>query len=124
MAKQITGLIDDFDMQSEIDNKRFNHQKQSIGDSVAVLPRFGRIPDLPTMPMVPQRQRVQNPGSMGLYMGLAQAGMSAASTFAQFSPKGPKLDPKDIPGGGNSNFDSWYEQVINEPYDPLNGSQF
>ena len=41
---------------------------------------------------MPQMQQVQNPGSMGLYMGLAQAGMSAVSTFAQFSPKGP--DPQ------------------------------
>ena len=88
-ALQVTGLIDDFDMQSEIDNKQFAHQKYSIGQRAAVLPRFGRIPSVPTMP---QMQQVQNPGSMGLYMGLAQAGMSAASTFAQFSPKGPKLD--------------------------------
>ncbi len=88
-AREVTGIIDDFDMQSEMDNKRFSHQKRSIGDSVAVLPRFGRIPSMPTMP---QMQQVQNPGSMGLYMGLAQAGMSAASTFAQFSPQGPKLD--------------------------------
>ena len=24
----------------------------------------------------------------------------------------------------SSNFDEWYEQVINEPYDPLNGSKY
>jgi len=96
-ALQVTGLIDDFDMQSEMDNKQFAHQKYSIGQRAAVLPRFGRIPSAPTMP---QMQKVQNPGSMGLYMGIAQAGMSAVSTFAQFSPKGPKLDPKDIQGGG------------------------
>ena len=95
-ALQVTGLIDDFDMQSEIDNKQFAHQKYSIGQRAAVLPRFGRIPSVPTMP---QMQQVQNPGSMGLYMGLAQAGMSAASTFAQFSPQGPKLD---FPSGGGA----------------------
>ena len=75
-------------MQSEIDNRRFSHEKRSIGDRVAVLPRFGRIPTRPTDPM---RQQIQNPGNMGLYMGLAQAGMSAASAFQQFSPQGPKL---------------------------------
>ena len=90
-AQQVTGMIDDFDMQSEIDNKRFAHEKYSIGQRAAVLPRFGRLPDAPTMPMMPTRQKVQNPGNMGLYMGLAQAGMSAASAFAQFSPQGPKL---------------------------------
>ena len=95
-ARQVTGMIDDFDMQSEIDNKRFAHEKYSIGQRAAVLPRFGRVPGLPTMP---QMQQVQNPGNMGLYMGLAQAGMSAIGTFAQFSPQGPKLDPKDIEGG-------------------------
>ena len=83
-ARQVTGIIDDFDMQSKMDNKRFSHQKRSIGDTVAVLPRFGRIPSMPTMP---QMQQVPNPGSMGLYMGLAQAGMSAFSTYKQFSPQ-------------------------------------
>ena len=24
----------------------------------------------------------------------------------------------------SSKFDEWYEQVINEPYDPLNGSKY
>jgi hypothetical protein len=42
---------------------------------------------------------------MGLYMGLAQAGMSAASTFAQFSPeKGAELNFSSGGGGGASNF--------------------
>ena len=40
-ARQVTGMIDDFDMQSEIDNKRFAHEKYSIGQRAAVLPRFG-----------------------------------------------------------------------------------
>ena len=115
-ALQVTGLIDDFDMQSEIDNKQFAHQKYSIGQRAAVLPRFGRVPSRPTMP---QMQQIQNPGSMGLYMGLAQAGMSAASTFAQFSPKGPDLKFGEQPG-----FDSYLDKLMAEPYNPLGGSQF
>ena len=98
-----------------IDNKQFAHQKYSIGQRAAVLPRFGRIPSKPTMP---QMQQIQNPGSMGLYMGLAQAGMSAASTFAQFSPKGP-----DLKFGEQEGFDSYLDKLMAEPYNPLGGSQ-
>jgi hypothetical protein len=29
--------------------------------------------------------------------------------------------PKNV---DTSEFDKWYEQVINEPYDPLNGSKY
>ena len=113
-ARQVTGMIDDFDMQSEIDNKRFAHEKYSIGQRAAVLPRFGRIPSAPTMP---QMQQVQNPGSMGLYMGLAQAGISAAGAFQQFSPQGPKLgfDPSTSTTGidmGNAQLQS----IVDAPY--------
>ena len=116
-AKQVTGMIDDFDMQSEIDNKRFAHERYSIGQRAAVLPRFGRIPSAPTMP---QMQKVQNPGSMGLYMGLAQAGISAASTFAQFSPE----KGADLKFGEQEGFDSYLDKLMAEPYNPSGGSMY
>ncbi len=28
------------------------------------------------------------------------------------------------PLGGDESFDKWYEDIINEPYDPANGSKF
>ena len=58
-ALQVTGLIDDFDMQSEIDNKQFAHQKYSIGQRAAVLPRFGRIPSQPTMPQMQKSRTLE-----------------------------------------------------------------
>jgi len=88
-AKQLTGAVDTFNMQSKIDNRRFAHQNYLVGQTAAVLPRFGRIPNMPTMPMM---QSVgPAPSSMGLIMGLGQAGMNAFNTFQQFSPQGPQL---------------------------------
>ena len=66
-----------------------------------------------------QMQQVQNPGSMGLYMGLAQAGMSAASAFQQFSPQGP-----DLKFGEQEGFDSYLDKLMAEPYNPSGGSQY
>ena len=111
-ALQVTGLIDDFDMQSEIDNKQFAHQKYSIGQRAAVLPRFGHVLSQPTMP---QMQQVQNPGSMGLYMGLAQAGMSAVSTLHSSLQKVLTLSLERD--------DSYLDKLMAEPYNPLGGSQ-
>ena len=89
-AKRMTGEVDTFNLQSEIDNRRFAHQNYLVGQTAAVLPRFGRIPNTPTMPMM--QDVGPRPSSMGLYMGLAQAGLGAFNTFQQFSPQGPKLD--------------------------------
>ena len=115
-ARQLTGVVDDFDMQSEIDNRRFSHEKRSIGDRVAVLPRFGRIP---TRPADPVRQQIQNPGNMGLYMGLAQAGISAIGAFQQFSPQGP-----DLKFGEEAGFDAHLDKLMAEPYNPYGGSMY
>lgn len=89
-AREIMGAVDTFNMQSKMDNRKFAHQNYLVGQTAAVLPRFGRIPNMPTMPMM--QDVGPAPSNMGLIMGLGQAGLSAFNTFQQFSPQGPRLN--------------------------------
>ena len=81
-AREMTGRIAAFDKQSEIDNRKFAHQNYLVGQQTAIQPRFGRAP---TMPMMPLRPDIPNPGNAGLFMGIADAGMAGITTFAQLA---------------------------------------
>ncbi len=72
-----------------------------------------RLPSAP-MPLAPTMQ--QQPSQLGLFSDLAMAGISAAGTLSSLTA------PK--PGTPNQNFDSWFDNVINEPYNPFGGSKF
>ena len=52
-AREVTGMIDSFDMQSAIDNRVAAHKLNNIGRRMAILPQLGRVPDVPTMPERP-----------------------------------------------------------------------
>jgi len=52
-AREVTGIIDSFDMQSAIDNRVSAHKLDNIGRRMAILPQLGRVPDVPTMPERP-----------------------------------------------------------------------
>jgi len=52
-AREVTGIIDSFDMQSAIDNRVAAHKLDNIGRRMAILPQLGRVPDVPTMPERP-----------------------------------------------------------------------
>lgn len=52
-AREVTGIIDSFDMQSAIDNRVSAHKLDNIGRRMAILPQLGRVPNVPTMPERP-----------------------------------------------------------------------
>ena len=126
IAAEITGMIDDFDMQTKMNDRRSAHENYLVGQRAAILPRLGRTPQIPVMPemrtfaAVPPMQRINKPSSAGLYMGLAQAGMSAYNTYNQFKKgKGPKLNFEKEQG-----FDSYLDKLTAETYAPYGGSQY
>jgi hypothetical protein len=52
-AREVTGMLDAFDLQSKRDNRIAEHRLNNIGRSMSILPQLGRVPDLPTMPERP-----------------------------------------------------------------------
>ena len=71
--KQLTGRIDAFDMKNEMLEKKVAHDAYLIGQSAAVLPSFGKIPDMPMMYDTPY---VQKPSSTGMWMELGGIGLN------------------------------------------------
>ena len=52
-AREVTGVIDSFDKQSEINYNVNRHKLGNIGRSMSILPQLGRAPSVPTMPERP-----------------------------------------------------------------------
>ena len=88
-AREVTGMIDSFDKQSEINYRVNQHKLANIGRRMAILPQLGRVPDVPTMPERPSGFDV---GQGQMWMEIAGAVVDGATTALAMSPKNPKLD--------------------------------
>ena len=90
-AREVTGMIDSFDKQSEINYRVNKHKLDNIGRRMAILPQLGRAPEVPTMPERPSGFDV-NQGQM--WMEIAGSVVDGAVTALKMSPKDPGLDFK------------------------------
>jgi len=88
-AREVTGMIDSFDKQSEINYRVNQHKLANIGRRMAILPQLGRVPDVPTMPERPSGFDV---GQGQMWMEIAGAVVDGATTALAMSPKNPGLD--------------------------------
>lgn len=88
-AREVTGMIDSFDKQSEINNRVNAHKLDNIGRRMAILPQLGRAPAVPTMPEKPSGFGV---GQGQMWMEITGAVVSGATTALAMSPKNPGLD--------------------------------
>ena len=88
-AREVTGMIDSFDKQSEINNRVNAHKLDNIGRRMAILPQLGRAPDVPTMPEKPSGFGV---GQGQMWMEITGAVVNGATTALAMSPKNPNLD--------------------------------
>ena len=103
-AREVTGLIDSFDLQSKRDNRIAEHRLSNIGRSMSILPQLGRAPMVPTMPERPTGFTQNN---NQLWMDITNSVIGGTMTALA----GQGKDPGDI-GGENSLLDN----IINEPY--------
>lgn len=88
-AREVTGMIDSFDKQSEINNRVNAHKLDNIGRRMAILPQLGRAPAVPTMPEKPSGFGV---GQGQMWMEITGAVVGGATTALAMSPKNPNLD--------------------------------
>ena len=88
-AREVTGMIDSFDKQSEINNRVNAHKLDNIGRRMAILPQLGRAPAVPTMPEKPSGFGV---GQGQMWMEITGAVVDGATTALAMSPKNPNLD--------------------------------
>ena len=92
------GVVDAFDKQSEIDNKRFSHEKYKIGQRAAILPSLGRVPDLPTFQ---QPAAVTRP-SNSLAMDITSSLIDGVVTAVAVNPAKTGFKPRSFkPATGN-----------------------
>ena len=96
-AREVTGMIDSFDKQSEINNRVNAHKLDNIGRRMAILPQLGRAPDVPTMPEKPSGFGV---GQGQMWMEIAGAVVDGATTALSMSPKNPGLKFDNVGGKG------------------------
>ena len=78
-ARELIGTVDAFDKQSEIDNKRFSHEKYKIGQRAAILPSLGRVPDLPTFQQPAAVTRPSNSLAMDITSSLIDGVVTAVA---------------------------------------------
>ena len=90
-AREVTGMIDSFDKQSEINNRVNAHKLDNIGRRMAILPQLGRAPAVPTMPEKPSGFGV---GQGQMWMEITGAVVDGAVSALKMSPKDPGLDFK------------------------------
>ena len=76
-AREVTGMIDAFDLQSKRDYRVSQHKLSNIGRSMSILPSFGRAPEVPTMPERPSGFDV---GQGQMWMDIAGSVVSGAMT--------------------------------------------
>ena len=88
-AREVTGMIDSFDKQSEIKNRVNAHKLSNIGRRMAILPQLGRAPAVPTMPEKPSGFGV---GQGQMWMDITGAVVDGATTAMGMMPKNPDLD--------------------------------
>jgi len=88
-AREVTGMIDSFDKQSEVNYRVNQHKLANIGRRMSILPQLGRVPDVPTMPERPSGFDV---GQGQMWMEIAGAVVDGATTALSMSPKNPGLD--------------------------------
>jgi len=91
-ARELIGTVDAFDKQSEIDNKRFAHEKYKIGQRAAILPSLGRVPDLPTF----QQPAAVTAPSNSLAMDITSSVIDGVVTAVAVNPAKTNFKP---PGG-------------------------
>lgn len=68
-ARELIGTVDAFDKQSEIDNRRFAHEKYKIGARASILPTLGGPPGLPEF----QRPEHVEPPNNTLFMDVTSS---------------------------------------------------
>jgi len=90
-AREVTGMIDSFDKQSEINYRVNKHKLDNIGRRMSILPQLGRAPSVPTMPERPSGFDV---GQGQMWQEIAGAVVDGAVTSLKMSPKDPGLDFK------------------------------
>ena len=88
-AREVTGIIDSFDKQSEINYRVNKHKLDNIGRRMAILPQLGRAPAVPTMPEKPSGFGV---GQGQMWMEITGAVVDGATTALAMSPKNPGLE--------------------------------
>ena len=88
-AREVTGMIDSFDKQSEINNRINAHKLDNIGRRMAILPQLGRAPAVPIMPEKPSGFGV---GQGQMWMEITGAVVDGATTAIGMMPKSPGLD--------------------------------
>lgn len=88
-AREVTGMIDSFDKQSEINYRVNKHKLDNIGRRMAILPQLGRAPAVPTMPEKPSGFGV---GQGQMWMEITGAVVDGATTAMGMMPKNPGLD--------------------------------
>lgn len=107
-AREVTGMIDSFDKQSEISNRINRHKLDNIGRRMAILPQLGRAPEVPTMPEKPSGFGV---GQGQMWMDIAGAVVDGATTALAMSPKNSGLD---------KSMEQYFSRM-NKAADPLKG---
>lgn len=107
-AREVTGMIDSFDKQSEISNRINRHKLDNIGRRMAILPQLGRAPEVPTMPEKPSGFGV---GQGQMWMDIAGAVVDGATTALAMSPKNSGLD---------KSMQKYFDRM-NKAADPLKG---
>jgi hypothetical protein len=88
-AREVTGMIDSFDKQSEINNRVNAHKLDNIGRRMAILPQLGRAPAVPTMPEKPSGFGV---GQGQMWMEITGSVIDGATTAIGMMPKDPGLN--------------------------------
>lgn len=113
-AREVTGIIDSFDMQSAIDNRVAAHKLDNIGRRMAILPQLGRVPDVPTMPERPTGFAQNNSALwMDITGSVVDGAVTALSAGAGRNPGNlgtPPPPPNDVTPQVTNNF-----QINNTP---------
>ena len=83
-AREVTGMIDSFDKQTEINYNVNRHKLSNIGRSMSILPQLGRAPSVPTMPERPSGCEV---GQGQMWAEIAGGVMKGITTGAGIAAK-------------------------------------
>ena len=85
-AREVTGMLDAFDLQSKRDNRIAEHRLSNIGRSMSILPQLGRVPEIPTMPERPTGFTQNN---NALWMDITSSVVGGAITALSGQDKDP-----------------------------------
>ena len=86
-ARELIGTVDAFDKQSDIDNKRFAHEKYKIGARAAILPTLGGPPGLPEF----QRPQHVEPPNNTLFMDVTSSLIDGVTAMYGAAPMSTSL---------------------------------